>query len=85
MQKELIKSLEQEMLLRSVKLIVQHVGDTALCISGLSHGIERVMDSVLFISDLESRLEDEAINIDIAWIGDSSGKGRIFKHRLRVL
>lgn len=72
------KELEQEMLLRSVKLIVQHVDDSSMHISSF-HGGERVMDSVLFISDLESRIENEALNIDIAWIGDSSIKEGFLK------
>lgn len=70
-----VEDLEKEMLLRSVRLIVQHVDDnSSMHISSLHKGMSDI-DSLLFIADLESRIEDEALNIGIAWIGDSAETG----------
>jgi len=70
-----IKDLEKEMLLRSVRLIVQHVDDSNSVHVRTLHGMDTGMDSLMFIADLESRLEEEALNIDIAWIDDSTKTG----------
>ncbi len=70
-QKEL-NTLEREMLLRSVKLVIQHVDDSsAVHLRSMQHvGME--LDSAIFISEFEARLEDEGLGMTPVWV--SSGK-----------
>ncbi len=70
-QKEL-KTLEREMLLRSVKLVIQHVDDSsAVHLRSLQHaGME--LDSAIFISEFETRLKEEKLAIKPIWISTLS-------------
>jgi signal transduction histidine kinase len=67
-----IREIEEAMLLRSVKLIVRHIDDTSSMHIRALHGVESKIDSLLFISDFESRIEREGIHINGFWLSDSS-------------
>jgi len=62
-----LRKLDKEMLLRSVKLIVQHADDSSNTHIGAIHGFEKEMDSVLFMSDFEERLRIEGLKLYPVW------------------
>jgi len=66
-----LRKLDKEMLLRSVKLIVQHVDDNSSTPTGAVHGFEKEMDRVLFMSDFEERLRSEGFSFNTVWVPSS--------------
>jgi len=82
--KENLHALEQEMLLRSVQLVVQHVDDSSASHFDAFHNIRNSIDSGLFVSDFEYRIKEDGIKVKSIWYshGDSThisrpGKGVI--------
>lgn len=65
------EGLDHEMLLRSVRLIVQHADDSSNTHLNSLHGIKRGVDTILFVSTFESQLREDDLKIKPLWI--SSG------------
>ncbi len=63
-----IESYEHEMLLRSLRLIMQNVDDSSRMHLNALHGIERKIDTLLFISTFESQLKEDELKIEPVWV-----------------
>jgi signal transduction histidine kinase len=61
------RKLDNELLLRSVKLIVQHVDDSSQSNFGSFHGFSSELNGALFISDYESRLIRNGLDLIPVW------------------
>ncbi|MDX2415568.1 MAG: HAMP domain-containing sensor histidine kinase [Bacteroidales bacterium] len=62
-----LQLLEQEMLLRSVRLIVQHVDDSSSNHFRSFHSFGNNIDTALFISVFEDNIIEEGINVKSIW------------------
>ena len=61
------QGLDDDMLLRSVRLFVQYSNDSLGKHNWFSNGFEHRLDSALFVSDFESRLGDHDFNFPPIW------------------
>jgi hypothetical protein len=65
-------TLPEEIMLRSVKLILRQAGDSAIANKQFSHIIRAIPDTIQLKSLFENRLLGSGINIRPIWISDSS-------------
>ena len=69
---EEIEETEHNLLLQSVRLIVQHADDSNRIHISTMHGQDRSIDTMLFISSFEAQLEKDKLDIHPVWVESES-------------